>query len=287
MTYRILLALADGSPADRQTLAFATELAGLCAAQVQVAPAATDVAVEMVDFGTAMGAPFTPGVMEALAADKTSRLQTIEQACREACRARNVSYAASGGLPRLSVVDGDLTPWLNLSRRVSLADLVIVGQEYLSGELHVRGVLDDLLLRLRAPVFLARGTADSLVGTVAVAWDGSHEAGRAVKAALPLLQRAGRVVILQNKPGVSDFDHDPDPQILAEYLTLQGVFRTHVHFAAAGGEAESLLAMAGEEDADLLVAGAYGHPKVVERLLGGVTQTLVEAVVGPSLLLAH
>jgi nucleotide-binding universal stress UspA family protein len=287
MTYKTLLALADGDKGDRQTLEFAAELACVFGAQVQVAPAAADIAFELVDFGVAMGAPYTPQVTQALADDKASRTQQIEQACRDVCGTGRIAYAAQGGLPRLSVVDTALTPWLNISRRVSLADLVVVSQAYLSGELHVRGVLDDLLLRMRAPVFIARGSADSLVGTIAIAWDGSHEAGRAVRAALPLLKRAGRVAILQNKAGVSDFDYDPAPEALADYLALHGVIHAHLHVIAAGAEAQSLLTMAREEDADLLVAGAYSHPKIVERLLGGVTQSLVEAVDGPSLLLAH
>lgn len=289
MTLKSIVALADASDEDHQTLGFAAELASVFGAAVKVVPAARDAAVEMINLGTALGAPFTVETAEALSATHETQIWRIQQACRAACRAHDVAFGADGELPRMTVIDSSPTPWLRLSREISLTDLVIVGQEYLESSLHITGVLDDLLLNLRAPVLVARGKSERLIGDIAIAWDGSREAGRAVRAALPLLRRAARIVIVQNTAGVREFDTDADPAALVEYLKIHGVAeaRTHLTSSKAEAEAESLLAVAREENANLVVAGAYSHAKVVEQILGGVTRTMLQTADGPSLLLSH
>jgi nucleotide-binding universal stress UspA family protein len=71
------------------------------------------------------------------------------------------------------------------------------------------------------------------------------------------------------------------------YLELHGVTRLEsrvVEDPAASGALTDAVKRAG---AGLLVAGAYGHPRWQEVVIGGVTRTLLRTVGGPHLLLCH
>jgi nucleotide-binding universal stress UspA family protein len=123
--------------------------------------------------------------------------------------------------------------------------------------------------------------------TVAIAWNGSTEALRAVHAALPLLQSARRIVILhgeQRPPArmaawLPSFD-------LAAYLLRHGMA---AESRPLQGDNENdvgaaLLDSAGELGAGLLVMGAYGHTRFREWVLGGVTRHVLAHAALPVLL---
>lgn len=123
--------------------------------------------------------------------------------------------------------------------------------------------------------------------TVAIAWNGSTEATRAAHAALPLLQGARRIVILQGeqRPPVRMSAWLP-PFDLAGYLHRHGMAtesRT-IHGGSEDDIGSALLDAAGEVDAGLLVMGAYGHTRFREWVLGGVTRHVLEHAALPVLL---
>ncbi|WP_426663903.1 universal stress protein [Rhodanobacter aciditrophus] len=123
--------------------------------------------------------------------------------------------------------------------------------------------------------------------TVAIAWNGSIEAMRAVHAALPLLQSARRVVILrgEQRPPVRMTAWLP-PFDLAGYLLRHGM--TVESRTLRGGSEDdvgaALLGAAGEVGAGLLVMGAYGHTRFREWVLGGVTRHVLAHAALPVLL---
>jgi nucleotide-binding universal stress UspA family protein len=120
-------------------------------------------------------------------------------------------------------------------------------------------------------------------GVVCVAWDGGKEASRAMRTALPLLERASRVVIL-SAPASSSRDFDPDA--VRAFLEARKV-TAEVQVQPGGGDAGPILLNAARAaGADLLVAGAFGHPRLQEFIFGGTTRTLLNAD-GPSLFLSH
>lgn len=106
--------------------------------------------------------------------------------------------------------------------------------------------------------------------TIAVAWNGSREAVRALHAALPLLRRASRVVLLHNAaaPAVNDDSWPPAPSA-SDYLTWQNIDSEPL--TLSGSDPEALFAAAAGTGADLLVMGAYGRGHYAERLFGGMT----------------
>lgn len=123
--------------------------------------------------------------------------------------------------------------------------------------------------------------------TVAIAWNGSTEALRAVHAALPLLQTARRVVILQGeqRPPVRMTAWLP-PFDLAGYLLRHGmaVENRPLQGSSEDDVGAALLAATAEVGAGLLVMGAYGHTRFREWVLGGVTRHVLTHAVSPVLL---
>jgi nucleotide-binding universal stress UspA family protein len=119
---------------------------------------------------------------------------------------------------------------------------------------------------------------------VLLAWDGSSEATRAVWGALPLLRAADLVAIVLFKPAEAA-GRQPGAD-LALYLARHGV-RCEVHaepVPIAGGA--TLLSCAADLQSDLIVMGAYGHARLREMLLGGVTETILASMTVP-VLMAH
>jgi nucleotide-binding universal stress UspA family protein len=108
-----------------------------------------------------------------------------------------------------------------------------------------------------------------------------------VKAALPLLQMASGVFVLQN---IEDAPKDADaanPDRLTSYLDQHDVANVATRPARGERVAPSLLAAARADQCELLVAGAYGRPRLYELVLGGTTRALTDAVEPPHVLLAH
>ena len=123
----------------------------------------------------------------------------------------------------------------------------------------------------------------SVGGPVAVAWDGGKEASRAARLALPLLEKASRVVILAAPKATS---RSFDPHRLQAYYAARGV-KAEVDILPDSGDAAPLLLYAANKvEADVLVAGAFGHPRLQEFIFGGTTRTLLSAD-HPSLFLSH
>ncbi|MEI7037413.1 universal stress protein [Fulvimonas yonginensis] len=109
---------------------------------------------------------------------------------------------------------------------------------------------------------------------MAVAWNGSTEAIRAVHAALPLLQRASEVVLLRgaSKDAFQEVSWKP-PFDIDAYLDRHGIHARSQDLACEDDEVgEVLLEQADRLHADLLVMGAYGRSRFSEWALGGATR---------------
>jgi len=130
------------------------------------------------------------------------------------------------------------------------------------------------------------GRFDEFGTTALVAWDGSHGAARAVSDALPLLRRARTVHVVVFDPDGGDggaIDPSP-PQGLVQWLARHGV-RAGGHVGYSGSDiGNALLSHAADVGADLLVMGCWGRGRLAERLLGGVTRTVMESMTVPVLM---
>jgi nucleotide-binding universal stress UspA family protein len=119
---------------------------------------------------------------------------------------------------------------------------------------------------------------------VMVCWDGSRPAARAIGDALPLLAKAGRVeiVIVTNERGKKDEIEGAD---MGQHLARHGL-KIDVHRIAGGGidVADALLSHAADSGADFMVMGGYGHSRLREFVLGGVTRSILRSMTIPVLL---
>lgn len=287
MAWKSIVALADGESADAQTLAFAGRLSHDYGALVKVVAGIADPAVDLINIGLAFGAPYTSDVGDALAAARRDQAKKVSRALRQACADFSLAIEPKDGQPGMTLIEPDPFPAVAVARLMSTADLAVVGQDYLDSPRRVHSLFADILLGARTPVLVGRGDTERLTGTVAVAWDGSLEAGRALRAALPMLVRAERVVVLQCREGLEAFDADPSFAPLRDYLKLHGVVGIERVELPEGPEGETLLRTACLLHASVLVAGAYGHTRLREAAFGGATRTFIEATDSPSLLLAH
>lgn len=120
---------------------------------------------------------------------------------------------------------------------------------------------------------------------IVLAWNGTREATRAVAEAMPYLMKAKTVdvVVVQDTLLATPV---PGPTIV-EHLLHHGVgAQLYEVRHRAGGVAATLIAEARERKADLIVMGGYGHSRLREWLLGGVTHQLMHETPVP-LVLAH
>lgn len=108
---------------------------------------------------------------------------------------------------------------------------------------------------------------------IAIAFNGSVEAIRALHAALPLLRNATQVLVLLGE-GKPIFD-PPPPFPLNDWCVQHLRHVDYVPLAATAG-ADALLREAHAGHADALVMGAYGHTRFAEWALGGVTRHMLQ-----------
>ena len=171
------------------------------------------------------------------------------------------------------------------------ADLVVIGQHDL-GETTTgvpASLVERSILGLGRPMLVVPyyiSAYPNLGRNVLVAWRGTRESVRAVHDALPLLKRAEKVVIMAVNPETSTRGHGEIPGVdLATYLARHGV-KAEVRASVAPniGVGDELLARASDMSADLLVMGAYGHSRLQELVMGGVTRTMIEHMTLPVLM---
>ena len=138
----------------------------------------------------------------------------------------------------------------------------------------------------RRPVLVVPyvGTYPRVGEQVLVAWDASREAARAVADALPVLQAAQRVVVLSANPDSGGKHGEVPGADIARHLARHGV-RVDVQRLDSKevAVADMLLNRISDEGIDTLVMGAYGHARVRELWLGGVTRHLMRSMTVPVL----
>lgn len=121
---------------------------------------------------------------------------------------------------------------------------------------------------------------------VLIAWNGAREAARAVRAALPLLQRAEAVRVLVGARRDEGLPMAPPALALRPWLERRGITADYVDFTPAGKVGSAMLEAASAYEADMIVMGAWGRSRLAELALGGTTRYLFQNS-GLPLLVAH
>lgn len=209
----------------------------------------------------------------------------IEQAvaAEQANRARIEPRLVAEGIP-YSWLDTTGPAADSIEAHAKLNDLIVVGSESPAGSPDRFDIAARIVKRVRRPVLAVPRDAKALdlFGTVLVAWDGSETADAALRASVPLLHLAKRVVIVSVGNGMH-----PGPEDAAAYCSRQCV-SAEVEILPSGFDktGRTILVFAQAVRAALIVMGAYGHSKLREDAFGGVTRTMIEES-GIPLFLAH
>jgi nucleotide-binding universal stress UspA family protein len=181
--------------------------------------------------------------------------------------------------------DGSVVETLIAQSR--LADLVVISQPASprAGDAPPLSIIGDVVMHAGAPLLVVPTGCAHLDarGAAMLAWNGSAEAAHAMRASVPLLRHATAVHVVE----VTDDRPGTPASEAATYLERHGI-ACEVHEWPAKGRhaAVALLHAVAELDARYLVMGAYGHSRLREMVLGGVTRALIARAQVP-LLLVH
>ncbi len=233
-----------------------------------------------------------PEVIESMNKAAAHACETIRTAMGQAARDNDVEVIegappAGRATARFDVLDGDAGDIAARSSWLSDLALFVGGSENALGL--SRALVEVLLSAGRPVLILPRADYVGSVGrNITVAWDGSAEASNAVKGALPFMKQAESVKALSAQDHLNEKGVKTEvTNVLGEYFDLHGV-KHSASIVDPMGKAigEAILKQATTEGSDLLVMGAYGHSRVREMILGGVTQYILDHATIP-VLMAH
>jgi nucleotide-binding universal stress UspA family protein len=270
MDWARIMAPLSGGEGDRRLAAAALALARPFGAELACVHAPADVA----DLIPWMGDGFMGGV-------QATAVESIRQAAQEGeAAARAVFDGLDYDKKTFTALKSPV--WSALAMEGRLSDVLVFDDAAARGKGSLAEAFQQVVANEQRPTIVARPGL-KVGGVAAVAWDGGKEASRAMRTALPLLQKAARVVVL-HAPTASSRKCDP-PRLQA-FLSARGVASEVETLTASGEVAPVLMVAATAAGADILVAGAYGHPRLREFIFGGATRTFLNAD-SPSLFLSH
>lgn len=270
MSWARIMAPLSGGHGDPEVVAAAVTLAKPFGAEAAGVYTPADVA----DVMPWMGEGFLGGV-------QTTALESLKEAA-QAGEAQARAALEAARYPKARFIALQTPVWAGLSAESRLSDVVVFTAETARGRGPLAEAFQQMVADEQRPVLVAREGL-KVGGVVAVAWDGGKEASRAARLALPLLEKARRVVILAApKASARTFD----PARLKDFYAARGVVAELDVLTDAGDAAPALLRACEAAGADILVAGAFGHPRLQEFIFGGTTRTLLNSE-RPSLFLSH
>ena len=235
-----------------------------------------------------VAAPPQRPVQLAISESPAALFQPLDASAMEGTKSLFDAVAAQGG-PSLRWLEGRGEPVDAFCRQALYADLLVLGQS----EPHPTpgsapsNFVESVLIDTGKPALVLPCTGEfKIIGRdVLIGWNATPQAARAVAAALPWLRSAHRVHVLEavdparpTEPGELDIAH---------YLQFHGsVPALHRLRSSAANMGDTLLSLAADVDADLLVMGCYGHSRAREFVLGGASRTVLRTMTLP-VLMAH
>jgi nucleotide-binding universal stress UspA family protein len=165
-------------------------------------------------------------------------------------------------------------PTQSLLRHASGADLILSGCWVHGAAVEKQACTADLIMAAGIPVLAVPAGAMPDFTRIAIGWKDTREARRAVWDALPLLKRAQHVQLLELASGAGTRSSSVTDVI--ERLRRHGVHaQAETRGSTESSVAEDMLKAAQDVGAGLIVVGGYGHSRLREWVLGGMTQGLL------------
>lgn len=167
-----------------------------------------------------------------------------------------------------------------------LYDLAVVLQPDAEHPSFDNRVPQEILFESGRPVlfipYIYRGAFEGR--RIGICWDGSRLAARALRDAMPFLKRADTLIVITIKE-VAKENAETSAEKLTQHLEMAGLRSTIRTLDASHSEIQPLISsMASDEGLDLLVMGGYGHTRIQEAILGGVTRSALRSMTVPTLM---
>jgi nucleotide-binding universal stress UspA family protein len=262
--FRDLLVHVDGSQAGRRRVQFAVDLATRTGGRLSGLHVTPPVEVPPL---------YKPSRLPEVAADISASLALDARAAatvfsEEATQRSTIAcwFEAAGDIAH------------GISDKARYADIVILGQYEWQGspETHPLPIAHSVLLRCGRPVLVVPASVQpSALARIAIAWDGSREAVRAVHDALPLLRLSRSIQIVTMISPSAEYD-EVDARSLSAHLANHGIkVGTDVLQIRTSEENKSLRTQIEQGYYDLLVMGGYSHPIWLEFIFGGATRSIL------------
>jgi nucleotide-binding universal stress UspA family protein len=284
MAIRTILVPLSGGAASAGTIETACRLAQRFGAHLEALHVRADPREALPLLGTDLSASVTSELIDAALRESDKNAATAKAAFDAAIarhalplriRPRGAGQAAAGE-PSAEWHEETGPASSIVARRTRLNDLVILGQSGRVVDQPGTDVPEETIIGGGRPVLLAPVRPVAPVGeVVAIAWNASPQAARAVAAALPFLRRSREVhILIAGKGGGEEDSADAE---LATYLAWHGItgMTDRVRPIDGVGIGELLLTAARDHGADLLVMGGYGRAPWREMIFGGATRQII------------
>jgi len=288
MSIKSILVPLSGADTDPQALSAAFAVARDFDAHVDSLFVKLDPRDAVPMLGEGMSGAMVDEIMSAAEADANAHLTAARRhfeavVSREQVDLREAPPAAEGVSARWREVVGraeDVVP-----QEGRLSDLLVFAHTAVERDTQAYVTLETALLGAGRPLLLVPAQAPASIGKrVVVAWNGSTECARAVAGAMPFLRRADAVHVLTAETSSTP---SATGRRMAEYLAWHDV-NCQLTIVKPGSEpvGQTLTGKAAELEADLMVMGGYGHSRMRELILGGVTRYVLGHA-GLPVLMAH
>jgi nucleotide-binding universal stress UspA family protein len=194
-------------------------------------------------------------------------------------RNADISY----GLQPLAGVPAEAAAAVNTLAR--LHELTVVLQPEFGQDTSDNTIPQEILFQSGGPVLLIPYTHKGPFEPkhIGIAWDGSRLAARALRDAAPFLALAQAITIIT--VNAAEIPAEISAATLVSHLARRGLAARIVSMSADRADIQpTILTIAADTNIDLIVMGGYGHLRLQERILGGVTRGMLQSMTVPTLM---
>ncbi|MBB3545161.1 MULTISPECIES: universal stress protein [unclassified Rhizobium] len=203
------------------------------------------------------------------------RLSEAATAIREVLERSDLSFDIQEIYTEFAWADHDI------AQHALYADIILVGPEAAGNAALQRRIIDGALFQSPTPILLnpRRQAVSSFPSSVLLAWDSSDEAARATRQSMEFLKGCEAVHVTMVDPVARRYANGEEPGVeIATFLSRHGI-KAEVDRIASGHLSvdTALRQHAVDVGADMVVMGAYNHPRLKQRLFGGVTRSMLKS----------
>ena len=288
MSLKTILVPMSGTDSDPVALNAALQVARNFDAHVDALFVKLDPRDAVPMLGEGMSGAMVEEIMRSAEGEANSHLRTARRTFDAVVQQANVDLR---DVP--SGVEGPSAGWREVVGRIEdvvpvegrLADLLVFAHTRLDSDTQAYVTVETALLGAARPLLLVPGTLPEEIGrTITVAWNGSAESARALAGAMPFIRSADTVHVLTAETSRTEAAAG---RRTIDYLAWHGV-NVQLTILKPGSEpvGRTIISKATELGSDLLVMGGYGHSRMREMILGGVTRHVLNHA-GLPVLMAH